>query len=132
MTWSTTVVPVTVAIAVLGGLAGLGRAQTAGSSAAPQESHEHAQPAPASGPSRGHESMQGHQQMMQQMMQQMRSTDDRLAVLVKQMNEATGDAKVAAIAQVVTELVAGQRAMHAHMGTMHEHMMPMMMGGRQP
>ncbi len=42
------------------------------------------------------------------------------------MNAAKGEAKVDAVAAVVTQLVIQQKAMHGHMGQMHQ----MMMGGR--
>ena len=47
--------------------------------------------------------------------------------LVKGMNAAKGEAKVDAVAAVVTELVTQQKGMHGHMGQMHQ---TMMMGGR--
>ena len=65
--------------------------------------------------------------MHEQMMADMRAADARLEGLVKEMNSASGNAKVPAIAAVVTELVQRQKAMHEQMGQMHEHMM---MGGR--
>jgi hypothetical protein len=43
------------------------------------------------------------------------------------MNAATGEARVTAIAAVVNELVQQHRAMHGRMGQMHEQMM---IGGR--
>ena len=42
------------------------------------------------------------------------------------MNAAKGEVKVDAVAAVVTELVTQHKAMHGHMGQMHQ----MMMGGR--
>jgi hypothetical protein len=56
--------------------------------------------------------------MHQQMMADMRAADTRLDQLVGEMNAATGDAKVAALARVVTELVGQQKAMHARMSGM--------------
>jgi hypothetical protein len=64
--------------------------------------------------------------MHEQMMADMKAADSRLDALVKDMNTATGDAKLNAVAAVVTELVRQQRSMHEHMGQMHQ----MMMGGR--
>ena len=58
----------------------------------------------------------------------------KLDALVKEMNTASGNAKVDAIAAVVTELVRQQKTMHERMGQMHEQMMSGrgMMGGRNP
>jgi hypothetical protein len=39
------------------------------------------------------------------------------------MNTASGDAKVGAVASVVTELVRQQKSMHERMGQMHQQMM---------
>jgi hypothetical protein len=60
------------------------------------------------------------------MMADMHAAEARLDGLIKEMNAAGGDAKVAAIAAVVTELVAQQKSMHARMAQMHQQMM----GGR--
>ena len=65
----------------------------------------------------------------QQMMADIKAADLKLEELVKDMNAATGEAKIAAIAQVVNELVRQQKTMHEHMGTMDRQMM-MRMGGR--
>ena len=64
--------------------------------------------------------------MHEQMMADMKAADSRLDALVNEMNAASGDAKVNALAAVVTELVSQQKSMHAHMGQMHQQMM----GGR--
>ncbi len=69
--------------------------------------------------------MQDMMKMHEQMMAEMKAADTRLDALVKDMNAATGDAKVNAVAAVVSELVRQQKSMHEHMGQM-----PMMMGGR--
>ena len=61
--------------------------------------------------------------MHQQMMADMKAGDAKLDALVEDMNAADGDAKVNAIAAVVSELVRQRKAMHAHMGQMHEQMM---------
>jgi hypothetical protein len=70
--------------------------------------------------------MAGMMKMHEQMMADMK------AALAGEMNTATGDARITAIAAVVTELVRQQKAMHARMGLMHEQMMGggggMMMG----
>ena len=76
--------------------------------------------------------MQGMMKMHEQMMAEMKANRARLDGLMKEMNSASGNAKVDAIAAVVTELVGQQNAMHERMGQMHEHMMSGrgMMGGR--
>ncbi len=81
--------------------------------------HEHDQPAAAG--------MAGMTKMHQQMMAEMSAADARLDQLLSVMTAATGEAKVAGIAAVVTELVHQQKTMHQRMGTMHDQMM---MGGR--
>jgi hypothetical protein len=76
--------------------------------------------------------MAGMMKMHEQMMADMKAADARLDALAGEMNTATGDARITAIAAVVTELVRQQKAMHARMGLMHEQMMGggggMMMG----
>jgi hypothetical protein len=62
-----------------------------------------------------------------QMMADMKAADLKLDELVKNMNAATGEAKTAAIAHLLTELVRQHQAMHEHMATMDQHMM---MGGK--
>jgi hypothetical protein len=64
--------------------------------------------------------------MHEQMMAEMKAGDARLDALVKDMNDAKGDAKVNAVAAVVSELVRQHKAMHGRMGQMHQQMM----GGR--
>ena len=59
--------------------------------------------------------MQDMMKMHEQMMAEMKAADARLDALVKDMNAATGDAKVNAVAAVVTELVRQQKSMHDHM-----------------
>jgi ABC-type glycerol-3-phosphate transport system substrate-binding protein len=71
--------------------------------------------------------MQQMMKMHEQMMAEMKAADSRLDALTKDMNAAKGDAKVNAIAAVVTELVQQQKSMHAHMGEMHQMMMNGMM-----
>jgi hypothetical protein len=73
--------------------------------------------------------MQEMMKMHERMMAEMKAGDSRLEALLKDMNAATADAKVAAMAAVVNELVQQHRAMHGRMGTMHQQMMTMM-GGR--
>jgi hypothetical protein len=70
--------------------------------------------------------MQDMMKMHQQMMAEMKAGDSKLDALVKEMNAASGEAKVNAVAAVVTELVRQQKSMHERMGQMHEQMM----GGR--
>lgn len=64
--------------------------------------------------------------MREQMMAEMKAADSRLDALVKDMNATNGDAKVTAVAAVVTELVRQQKSMPERMGQMHQQMM----GGR--
>jgi hypothetical protein len=71
--------------------------------------------------------MQDMMKMHEQMMAEMKAGDAKLDALVKDMNAANGEAKVTAIAAVVTELVQQHKAMHGRMGQMHQQMM---MGGR--
>lgn len=74
----------------------------------------------------GPEAMAGMMKMHERMMAEMKAGDAKLDGLVKEMNTASGNAKVAAIAVVVNELAAQHKAMHEHMGQMHQQMM----GGR--
>jgi len=77
-------------------------------------------------PSNMTDMMKHHHEMM---MAEMKTADATLEQLAAQMNAATGDAKVAAMAAVVNELVRQQQAMHEHMAQMPM-MMMMMMDGR--
>jgi hypothetical protein len=75
--------------------------------------------------------MQDMMKMHEQMMTEMQAGDAKLDALVKDMNDAKGDAKVNAVAAVVNELVRQHKAMHGRMGQMHQQMMGghgMMMG----
>src|SRR4030095_9307483 len=72
------------------------------------------------------QSMQDMMKMHEQMMAEMNAADGKLDALLKEMNAASGNAKVNAMAAVVTELVRQNRSMHEHMGQMHQQMM----GGR--
>jgi hypothetical protein len=96
------------------------------SAAAPQ-----GQPSQSAAPS-GQSGMADMMKMHETMMAETKAAEARLDALVKTMNAASGDAKVAAIAAVVNEMVAQQKTMHSHMHEMHQHMMggPKMMGGR--
>jgi hypothetical protein len=61
--------------------------------------------------------------MHEQMMAEMNAGNAKLDALVKEMNAVSGEAKIAAMAVVITELVQQHTAMHGHMGQMHHHMM---------
>jgi 3-hydroxyisobutyrate dehydrogenase-like beta-hydroxyacid dehydrogenase len=74
-------------------------------------------------PSQG---MPGMMSMHEQMMADMKAADARLDQLIKDMNAANGNAKVTAMAAVVSELVAQHKSIHEQMGQMHQQMM----GGR--
>jgi hypothetical protein len=62
--------------------------------------------------------------MREQMMAEMSAGDARLDALVKDMNSATGPAKITAMSATLIELVQQHKAMHDRMGHMQ------MMGGR--
>jgi hypothetical protein len=81
---------------------------------------------PSAQPLEQPQGMPGMMKMHEQMMAEMRAADARLDALVKEMNAASGDAKVTAIAAVVNELAAQHKSMHERMGQMHQEMM----GGR--
>ena len=89
---------------------------------------------PGPGPRHGSDSAGARMHsMMQQHAREMDSLDARLDSLTSRMNRSTGNARVEAMAAVITELVAQRRAMRAH----HREMMqgPGMMhgpGGRPP
>jgi hypothetical protein len=78
--------------------------------------------------------MQDMMKMHQQMMVAMKADDAKLDTMLKDMNVAVGDAKLNALAAVVTELARQHRTAHGQMGQMHQQMMGMMggrgMGGR--
>ena len=95
--------------------------------AATVSQHDHSTPPPSHAAPRATtlEMMKMHHQMMSEM----KAADAKLEALVKDMNAATGDAKVAAMAEVVTALVRQQQAMHQRMASM-DHCM-MMMGSHQ-
>lgn len=74
--------------------------------------------------------------MHEQMMAEMKASGAKLDALAKEMNAATGTAKVNAIAAVVNELVTQHKGMQAHMEGMGQQMMMggrggMMIGGRE-
>jgi hypothetical protein len=96
----------------------IGLVQFGAAGAAPQGSSQPSAQSSAQTPG-----MPGMMKMHEQMLAQMKAGDAKLDALVKDMNAATGDAKVAAIAAVVTELAAQNKSMHQHMGEMHQQMM---------
>lgn len=59
----------------------------------------------------------------EKMMTEMKTTDQRLDDLVGKMNAASGQAKVDAVATVVTEIVAQRKTMRDRMMQMHQRMM---------
>ncbi len=68
-----------------------------------------------------------HAAMEQKMEAQMKAQDAELEKLVAQMNSATGEKKVDAVAAVVNKLVEDRKMMHAKMGAMHKNMHGRMM-----
>lgn len=64
------------------------------------------------------------QAMMQEMHASSKAMDDRLQMMIDDMNKARGAAKVDRMAAVINELVAQRKQMREHMMTM----MPRMMG----
>jgi hypothetical protein len=60
----------------------------------------------------------------QKMMADMKAGQEKLDALVAEMNAATGQEKIDRIAGVLTELVARQKAMHAHMTMMEQEPAP--------
>ena len=83
------------------------------------------QTAPSDSQGRGTMGMPG----MAAHMRAMDSLDARLDTLVARMNRTTGNKKVAAMAEVLNELVAQRKLMQAHMRQImesHRGMMPMM------
>jgi hypothetical protein len=77
-------------------------------------------------PAQQSQRMQDMMKMHEQMMADMKAADAKLDALVKEMNAASGNARVDAMAAVVAELVRQNRSMHEHMVQMHQQMM----GGR--
>jgi hypothetical protein len=64
--------------------------------------------------------MQDMMKMHEQMMADMKAGDAKLDALVRDMNGATGEGKVTAVAAVINELVQQHKAMHGRMGQMHQ------------
>jgi hypothetical protein len=63
--------------------------------------------------------------MHKKMMADMAASEASLDALVARMNAARGEARVDALAELVTAMVQQHKAMRSHMMEMHEHMMPM-------
>jgi hypothetical protein len=83
---------------------------------APPKTPEHTMPMPQTG------GMMDHDKMMADM----KAADARLEALAQTMTSARGDAKVAAMQALLTELVKNQVDMHRAMAMMHDHMMSQM------
>ncbi len=77
--------------------------------------------APLAAQQPGHAPAKPHAQasgMMRMDMRMMDSLDARLDSAMARMNRSSGDARVAAMADALNALVAGHKAMHAHMREM--------------
>lgn len=72
--------------------------------------------------------MQRHEQMMTEM----KASDAKLDELVRAMNTASGEARITAMAQAITELARQQQTMHRRMGMMDQMSMGMMGKGVTP
>jgi hypothetical protein len=83
-------------------------------------------PAQGAGQPPSQSNMQDMMKMHEKMMAEMKASEAKLDALIKEMNAATGDAKVNAVAAAVNELVRQHKTMYEHMGQMHQQMM----GGR--
>jgi hypothetical protein len=77
---------------------------------------EHSMPMPQAG------GMMDHDKMMADM----KAADARLEALAQTMKSASGNDKVRAMEELLTELVKNQVDMHRHMSMMHDHMMSQM------
>lgn len=66
--------------------------------------------------------------MREGMMARMKADDDQVKVLVDKMAKATGDEKIAAMAELLATLAAQRTAEHSSMMQMHDQMMSQMMG----
>jgi vancomycin resistance protein YoaR len=122
-------IPSAVVAVSLGSFAGAGATGALPAAVHAQTEHAHdSQASPPSSPTQA--SPTGMAEMMkmhEQHMAEMKAADARLDELVREMNSATGEAKISALTQVVTELVRQQKAMHDQMGTMGRQMMMQMM-----
>ena len=77
---------------------------------------EHSMPMPQTGGMMNHDTM----------MADMKAADARLEALAQTMKSASGNDKVRAMQELVSELVQNQVDMHRQMAMMHEHMMSQM------
>ena len=82
--------------------------------------HEHATPATQGKMGRAGMPAMDHQKMMADMV----AADARLRELLATMNAATGDQKLGAMADLMTQLVTDLKDAHHHMMEMHNEMMP--------
>ena len=80
----------------------------------PLAAQQHPAPAPGHAPGAGMAAIAAH-------MHTMDSLGVRLDTAVARMNRAAGDARTAAMQDVLRELVAAHKAMHAHMSQMAGH-----------
>jgi hypothetical protein len=76
----------------------------------------------------GQPSMSDMMQRHQQIMAEMKVADQKLDDLVRTMDAATGDAKITAMAHVITELARQQQVMRGRMAMMDQMSMGMMNG----
>ena len=87
-------------------------------------SDQHERHETAGEPDHGSQSTTQHMMKMhEQMMAEMKAADARLDALVRDMNAATGTARIDAIAAVLNELLQQRKAMQERMAKMSEHMM---------
>ena len=87
----------------------------AGAQQGTSKAHEHSTPAPQAGGT-----------MHDKMMADVKAADARLEALAQAMKSARGHDQIAAMQELLTELVRNQVDMHRHMSTMHDHMMSKM------
>ena len=85
-----------------------------------------ASPAPPSPGAQMGMQMQDMSKMHEKMMAEMKAAQSRLDDLAAKMNAATGEAKIAAMAELLNELVRQHQAMGQRMGDMHQRMMGQM------
>ena len=88
----------------------------AGAQQATPKAPEHSMPMPQPGGAMDHVKT----------MADMKAADARLEALAQTMKSASGNDKVRAMQELVTELVQNQVDMHRQMAMMHEHMMSQM------
>ena len=85
-----------------------------------------ANPAPRSQGGQMGMQIQDMSKMHEKMMTDMKAAQTRLDDLATKMNAATGEAKIAAMAELLNELVGQHRAMGQRMGDMDQRMMGQM------